>query len=627
MCELPLTNWRILPFRLRLFFLASLPVSASAVLCTCICTSVLLVGDVAGQEEQASVYAHVPVSSEGGVVQLSDVGEKRIRAQLAFARGAQFYSKGDLTAAQQAFESALQLDPSNVELAMRLARIAAALSQPQHGLQILRASLTRNPENVKGYLHLAEFCESVADLLDRQAVTDESGTSESEAAMLRVQAEDVALRAVEKFPQYPSVYWRLLRQYLAQDRKAHAQAMMRLAIAREDTDPYYWLEMGQQAQQAWPLADQEQFDAHLDILNSVYARALVVAGDSAEVIDQIADYFSQTRQYDRAVELYGRVIDLNPGMLLTREKLARVLGVLERHDDKLAALEELVQINPHDVRIRKFIGSEYQGRNDRRRAIAHFLAAIRAGETDAVFYHKLIELMLSEGMQQEALPVIRRAHFLYPDSFPITVQLARVHGEVKDWDSALRAFRSAEKTAEDQGQVDVLDDSFYFEYGNVAKEAGQSARAAHLFRKSTASVPGETPERAAKAYAALAQVWLDQGERIAEAAELIGLAIDLEPETPAYFTSLGRCHYLRGDYVEAVEALRKAEELADEKPGPVILNQLAMALFRMGDVRVAVAVLERAVALPAATSEMRMRLDSYRRGEDFDPLPPEPVEG
>ncbi|MEZ5328001.1 MAG: tetratricopeptide repeat protein [Verrucomicrobiales bacterium] len=581
--------------------------------CAAACAFAAGEGAVA-QEEKAAVYSHAPVSE--GTGELSAAGEQRVLARVAFLKGVKLQGRGDFSGAEEALESALALDPASITIALKLARTAMLLSEPQHALQVLRDSLMRNAENPQAYLNLAQFCENVADNLEKIAQADESGTTEGEAAMLRVQAEDVLLTAVEKFPEYPSVYWQLLRLYLAQNRKPHAQEMLRKAIARNDSDPYYWLEIGQQAQQAWPLADREHYDEHLAITNQVYERALAAAAGNAEVNDRVADYFSQTRQYDRAVELYQRAITQSPGMLLAREKLARVLGVLGQHDEKLAALTELVRINPYDARIQKFIGGEFQGRADRRKAIDHYLAATKAGENDAVFLHDLIDLMLAEKMVNEALPVVRRAYFLYPDSFAISVQLARVHAEMRDWNGALRAFRAAEKGVD----ADELDDQFYFEYGTVAQQAGLHAQAEWLFRKSSERVSKNTPERNARVYDALARVWLDQGKRIAEAAELIGIAIDLEPDSSAYLVSLGRCHYLRGDYDKAIEVLSKAEK-ADEQPSAVTLNQLAMAEFRMGNPERAIALLERALTLGDATDAMRSRLKSYRAGKDPDPPP------
>ena len=630
MCELLPSIWRFLQSWWRCFFLhpcrfsprpsARTHISAFGRACFVVA---FVIGNGSGTvaaQDRAAAYSHELVSETEG--QLSAVGEQQVQAKLAFLRGLKLQGHGDFSGAQAAFEAALALDPANVDIALRLARIAVLLSQPQHGLQVLRESLMRNPSDPDAYLHLANFCETVAASLEKGAASDDSGTSEGEAAMLRVQAEDVSRMAVEKFPQYPSVYWQLLRLYLAQNRKPHAQEMLEKAIARDDADPYYWLEIGQQAQQAWPLSDRDHYDEYLATTNRIYDRALAAAGEDTAVKDQVADYFSQTRQYDRAVAIYKSTIAQSPGMLLTREKLARVLGVLERHDEKLTALTELVRINPHDARIQKFIGSEYQGRADLPKAIGHFMAAVKAGENDAAFFHELLDLMLAEGMVDEALPVVRRAYFLYPDSFALAVQLARVHAKLKDWDAALRTFRSAEESvdADNGAGADQLDDQFYFEYGTVAQQAGQHARAEWLFRKSSDRVPKDAPERNARAYAALARVWLDQGKRVAEAAELIGIAIDLEPNSPAYLTSLGRCHYLRGDYDKAIEALRKAEA-ASEQASAVTLNQLAMALFRQGSAPQAITLLQRAVNLDDATDEMRARLNAYREGKDPDPPP------
>ena len=565
--------------------------------------------DVQGAPAPAAVYAHRADVRRG---KLSPQSQARTEALLAFYKGARLEARGNLSGAQAAFEAALELDPASAGLASKLARIAAALGEPQYGLRVLRESLENNPTDPQAYLNLAKFCEAAAERLEQSAAEDETGTSEGEAAMLRVQGQDAAQMAVSKFPDRPEVYWQLLRAYLAQNRKEAARKMVQTAITRGVPSPGYWLQMGELAQQAWPLADSESYDAHLTAINAIYEKALVRANDNPAAIVSVADYYSQTRQYDRAVELYRQVINLDPTLLLAREKLARVLGVLQLGDEKLRALTELVTINPHNSRIQKFIGDEYKRRDDPQRAIEHYLAAVKAGEDDPVFLGQLIEQMLDEGMAETALPVIKRAHFLYPDAFSITLSLARAYTNLEHWSDALRSFRSAERQVQ-QESAEFLDSAFYFEYGTVAQRAQQQPRAALLFRKSIAAAPREEPRRAAEAYAALGRMWLDQGERIAEAAELIRRAIKLEPERPEYLASLGRYHILKSDYPRAIEILRQAEKAAN-RPIADILDNLAQALYHSGEVEDAVRILERAASLPDATAEMADRLANYRGG-------------
>ena len=550
--------------------------------------------------EDASLFAHnfldeAPVSTGS---------QEKTEALLAFYKGVRLQRIGNYTGAQTAFEEALALDSSNVTLANRLAHLSAALNEPQHGLQVLRGSLSQNSENPVAYINLAQFCVQLSKQRQKEAEESEDGEGEGEAAMLGVQALDVSLMAVERFPEFPAVYALPLELYLAQNAQDQAQAMLIKAIAREDANPVYWLEIARFAQRAWKLDEDENLKRVNGIYDKAIASSRALADDQnlAETLDQTADYLSQTHQYDRAVDLYRQAINKAPALLVTREKLGHILGVLDLHDEKLEVFEELVAIDPADARVQISIGDERLRRQDSEKAIGHYLAAIDAGESDPVFYEKVVRLMLDANQTASALPVLKRAHFLYPEATSIAFLLAKSYSEVGELDASLRAFKTLESDIEaareeaesattdnENGSAEDKDDpkreiavlpelpqDFYFHYGNAAALAKRHVQAAHLFRKGIAAQSAEQePGVIAKYQHAAGEALLAAGDRLAETSRLLSRAHQLAPENPNYLDALARCHHAKGETAKAIELLR------------------------------------RAVSLPEATEEMRQRLREF----------------
>ncbi|WP_323762173.1 tetratricopeptide repeat protein [Maricaulis sp.] len=78
----------------------------------------------------------------------------------------------------------------------------------------------------------------------------------------------------------------------------------------------------------------------------------------------------------------------------------------------------------------------------------------------------------------------------------------------------------------------------------------------------------------------LGYFWIDRGERIDEAFEMIMLAAELDPENGNVIDSLGWAHYRLGQYEAAVQALERAAELA---PGNATANyHLGDAYWQVG---------------------------------------------
>lgn len=74
--------------------------------------------------------------------------------------------------------------------------------------------------------------------------------------------------------------------------------------------------------------------------------------------------------------------------------------------------------------------------------------------------------------------------------------------------------------------------------------------------------------------------WIDKGERLPQALDMVQRAVAANPQSGAMIDSLGWAHYRLGDYKKAVELLEQAVEL--EAGDPEINNHLGDAYWRVG---------------------------------------------
>jgi tetratricopeptide (TPR) repeat protein len=85
----------------------------------------------------------------------------------------------------------------------------------------------------------------------------------------------------------------------------------------------------------------------------------------------------------------------------------------------------------------------------------------------------------------------------------------------------------------------------------------------------------------------------DRGEKLPEALKLIRQAVDLEPQNGAYLDSLGWVYFKSGQYQQAEENLRKANERMNTDP--TVHDHLGEVYEKTGNLKMAVAQWERSM--------------------------------
>ncbi len=535
-------------------------------------------------------------------------GVTRAQALLHYYRGTKLERTGDVDSALEAYETALRHAPSHLPLAEKASQLAGQYGNPARGLAILERAHQLNPNNPRSYILLSEYLS-----------TYHENRRENVERSLAVMQE-----AVQQFPADPEVHERLIILHMMRRDQPAAEAVLAAALKAEINDPLYWLEMARVAQRLHP-AGEGQISPEI---NAIFERALATSRGDLEIATQVADHYRITRQLDRAVELYQQIIKDHPDALAVRERLAGVYGLQENLDMVLSTLLDLERINPHRLETQKNIAQlfirqaqklETEGREDEAKAayansVTHFLKSFRIAKGEVGDYILVAELQQYAGQAEEAVALLQRARFHYPEAIPLSIALAGSFSAAKRYPEAIETFKNAEKLSQEL-RPDLLDDRFYFMYGAAVERNKQFDEAANLFRKSIELVPPDAePQRQARALNYLGYMWLEQNRNLKEAGELIIRANDLLPDEGAFVDSLGWYYFLVKDYKKALIYTLKAGRLMNlnEPENAVILDHIAQSYFHLGHRDKAVSHLERAISLEPENKEFSKRLEEYR---------------
>ncbi len=462
-----------------------------------------------------------------------------------------------------------------------------------------------NPDNPAAYISYSKFLAAYHE--NRQELTD--------------LALEVMQQALKKFPDDPSVYSRLITMHLTRHEGDAAQEVLEEGLNRPNPDPYYWLRMAPIAQAVYRNGEEA-----LERINDIFEKALELGRGDSVVENAVADYFSDTKQYAKARDLYEQIVMERPEELNARQKLAAVYSILKQPDLELETLLKLEKINPHRPETQRYLAERFYRTQDYERAAEHFTKALRLEPGSARDYEILTRLLLVHvDRPEEALAVVERAIFHFPDVMVFKHYLGSCLIALEMYEEAYQVFLDSEEAIFKAGSADsedLLDTSFYFYFGAAAERTERFEEAAEFFRKSIELVPSEYPAWAAAPYNYLGYMWLEQDMNIDEAGELIIRANELSPEpSAAYIDSLGWFYFKKQRYEEALDKLLEAEALmaADNEADAVIFDHIGQTYFELGKREEAIQYLERAIAEDPETVEYKERLERYRNAPEPKP--------
>jgi len=298
----------------------------------------------------------------------------------------------------------------------------------------------------------------------------------------------------------------------------------------------------------------------------------------------------RNRNYELAVELFQRVVALDPKHKTAWNNLGRAYLGLEKPDEAARAFQKAIDVDPYDEFAYNNLGLAYWRQQKYEDAAAAFRKQIEINPLDEFAHGNLGSMYVEWHKYEDAVPELEKAASLKPENALYQVGLGQAYLNLGQADKALAAF---DRAVELQPAPLVWND--------VAYEL--SKRKVHLDRAQQYA-----ESAVAATAAALRNVSLDH-LRLEDLALVSALA--------AYWDTLGWVYFQKGDLKQAEEFINAAWVLDQHAE---IGDHLAQIYERRGEKARAERAYAMALAAERPLPETRQRLAALVGDKQVDAM-------
>jgi len=528
-------------------------------------------------------------------------GGHKAEALAHFAEGIDFEENGEMEKALEAYRQVLNVDPGQIELAVRVAALLTRDDDYPSAIDVLKDAVKVHPKAPEPYLELSFIYAKYLKKVD--------------------QAIEFANKAIALDPQKIDGYQRLFEIYLTAGDEKRAIETLDRAVKMPNDDPTFWARLGRLYGSVILKPDAKPNPEQTARLNDVFEKAAAKGQNNAAVLKEVGDYFASTQQIKEALPFYLRVLELQPDDANVREKLATgfvltnqraravetLEAIIQEHPEKYQSYELLAQLHDDEGRALVRANQTDPANAEFKKAAQNYEQSLLINPNHAGTYLRLAELLLVPLKQSErAVSVLIEGRRRYPDAPEFAYYLAIALRESKKAKDAVIMFEEALNEAQN-AEADFLKPRFYVEYGAAAQEAGLYDKAAELFHKAIAM----DPANAAEPYNYLGYMWAEQNSHLDEAEDAIKRALQLDPENGAYLDSMAWVEYRQGKYDQALENLKRAVENLPREDA-VVFEHLGDVYLKLNRVSQALESWQKAKTLDPSNKDLAAKIEGQK---------------
>ena len=534
---------------------------------------------------------------------LNPGNERKAQAYAFFMQGTMAEEAGEPDRALTLYLKSLAADPTNVTLGLKVSSEHVRRGDTNEAVELLKSLVKAAPQESQPMLALAYI---YLKSLRKPDI-----------------AQKYAAQALDLDPTNYLAYAYLAESWQLLNQPAKSNAVLERAIKSNSRDPKFWLRIGEMYYQAFVREDAKKISPEATKkVNPLFAKAVELAGDDVDALNQAANYFVLSGQIPEAIPLYLKVLELSPNQNSVREKLAYSYLQSEQRLKAIEVLEAMIKQNPAQTYAYEMLGKIYEDEKQFDRAIVNYEQALLLNPNQPAAYERMAEIFAVQLKKPDkAIEVLADARRRFPDLPGFSYLLARTLSMAKRNTEALGVFDQTRLEAE-QSQESLLNGLFYFDWGASAEQAGQYEKAADLFRKCLKIE--DRPEVIAQASNYLGYMWVDRSENLEEAGQLIQRALSLSPNNGAYLDSLGWYYYRTGKFDKALLELLRAVENT-EPPDATVFDHLADTYLKLKNEQQAVSFWQKALQLDPGNEKITAKLNDLKAKQAAGPaIPPVP---
>lgn len=309
------------------------------------------------------------------------------------------------------------------------------------------------------------------------------------------------------------------------------------------------------------------------VLGAVGGRfvSFVFAGEDQEILAKALAHYTKGTMNDllgeieAGIEEYKQAIHFDPKSYAAHLHLGIDYIRLENLALSVDELTLAAQLNPEDLKAHYFLAVVYSTRNEFDKA---------AGEYEFILKH------------------FSKAD---PENIEIYGYLGQLYYSQRKYEKAIDQFEKILSLDPQNSEVMYLLGSLYLELNKRQK-------AMEFFKQSIAADSLNDGSLNSLGY-----VYAQDGINLEEALTLVKRALQIRPNSGAYFDSLGWVYYKKEMYPQALESLQKANALMED---PVIYDHLGDVYFKLNEIKNAKKHWKLSLKLLPAQTDIIKKLDA-----------------
>ncbi|MEE4358637.1 MAG: tetratricopeptide repeat protein, partial [Desulfococcaceae bacterium] len=191
----------------------------------------------------------------------------------------------------------------------------------------------------------------------------------------------------------------------------------------------------------------------------------------------------QRGDYDTAVNLIQKAIDIFPGDPVYYTNLAAVFMSRQKYDHAIFCYENIIRLNPDNADVYINMGSVYKEKGEKEKALSFYQKAIERGPDNPGAYVNLGVMMKSLGRMDEAINCYNNALRLKPDYAEVYYNIGNVLREQGKLAESIHRYEDAIRFKPDYTQA-------YYNIGNTLRDLKKLQESIAYYQKALELDPG-----------------------------------------------------------------------------------------------------------------------------------------
>ena len=316
----------------------------------------------------------------------------------------------------------------------------------------------------------------------------------------------------------------------------------------------------------------------------LWTRALACTSNNGLAHDNLAKALAGRGRVDAAIAQYRQALEIQPDDMKTHDNLGSLLAGRGRIAEAMGHFQKALEIDPDDVKAHVKLGMVMAGRGEVGEAIGHYLKALEIQPDCMEAYNNLGVALVGRGQVAAAIAYYRKALDIQPDEATVHCNLGKALARSGRVGEAIAHFQRAVEIQPDNATAHyLLADALAGAPSTLGPGRGQVAEAIAHFRKALEIQPdnAETLNDMAWLRATYPDPQFRDG---AEAVALARRAAALTPDRADPLDTLAAAYAEAGRFAEAVQAERKALDLARQQNQQALVRsiQAKLQLYQAG---------------------------------------------